>query len=158
MQKILNHAYNYIKLNRFSLRGSHFRRKTWIFQHTKHQQDYEVYWDARFPRRRMIWLRSESLVLRILCIVKNSDKLENTAFRELDLFPPSGDETPTLLDPLERAGLNNRNLWIRMWLRLLWDATSCSLVAHVPICRQDLLVLSSWRYGVGWTDVTQGRD
>jgi hypothetical protein len=37
-------------------------------------------------------------------------KLEKTAFRKLDLFPSSGEgggETPTLLDPLERANLNH---------------------------------------------------
>jgi hypothetical protein len=35
-------------------------------------------------------------------------KLENTTFRKLDLFPSSGDgETPALLGPLERANLNH---------------------------------------------------
>jgi hypothetical protein len=33
------------------------------------------------------------------------EKLENPTFRKLDLLPSSGErETPTLLDPLERAG------------------------------------------------------
>jgi hypothetical protein len=34
-------------------------------------------------------------------------KLENTRFRKLDMFPPSGEgETPILLGPLEKASLN----------------------------------------------------
>jgi hypothetical protein len=35
--------------------------------------------------------------------------VENIKFRKLDLFPSSGEgrETPTLLDPLERANLNH---------------------------------------------------
>jgi hypothetical protein len=34
---------------------------------------------------------------------------QNTTFRKLDLFPSSGEgkETPTLLDPLERANLSH---------------------------------------------------
>jgi hypothetical protein len=36
-------------------------------------------------------------------------KLENASFRELDLFPPSGERraTSTLLGPLERANCNH---------------------------------------------------
>jgi hypothetical protein len=49
---------------------------------------------------------SESLGLWALTIVRNSNKLENTTFRKLDLVPSSGEvrEDPTLLGPLERTG------------------------------------------------------
>jgi hypothetical protein len=41
-------------------------------------------------------------------IVRSSKELENTTFRELDLFPSSGEgrEAPVLLGPLERDNLN----------------------------------------------------
>jgi hypothetical protein len=45
----------------------------------------------------------------LLDVVHHSvfQKLENTTFWKLDLFPSSGErETPTLLGPLERANLN----------------------------------------------------
>jgi hypothetical protein len=52
---------------------------------------------------------SESLDLRTSSIVRNSNELENTTFRKLDLFPSSGEEreTSTLLGPLERDNHNH---------------------------------------------------
>jgi hypothetical protein len=49
----------------------------------------------------------ESTSLWILYITRNSKQLENRTFRELDLFPSSGEgmETATLLGPLERTNL-----------------------------------------------------
>jgi hypothetical protein len=46
---------------------------------------------------------------RTFAIVRYSKKLKNTAFREMDQFPFSGEgwETLTVLDPLERAYLNH---------------------------------------------------
>jgi hypothetical protein len=38
---------------------------------------------------------SQSLRLRTVSIVRNSNKLENTTFRNLDLFPSSGEERET---------------------------------------------------------------
>jgi hypothetical protein len=45
-----------------------------------------------------------------LPIVQNSNKLENAMFRNLDLFPSSGEETekPILFGSLERAILSYR--------------------------------------------------
>jgi hypothetical protein len=52
--------------------------------------------------------------LRIIVFLNSAHRLEfymleNTPFRKLDLFLPSGEgrETPTLLGPLERANLNH---------------------------------------------------
>jgi hypothetical protein len=59
---------------------------------------------------RKTWLVSPELLgFWTLYIVWYSKKLENATFRKLDLFPSSGEggETPTLLDPLERANLNH---------------------------------------------------
>jgi hypothetical protein len=51
--------------------------------------------------------QSESLGLRTLSIVRNSNKLENIMFRKLDLFPSSGEEwESTLMCPSERANLD----------------------------------------------------
>jgi hypothetical protein len=54
---------------------------------------------------------SESLRLRTLPIVRNSNKLENTKFWKLDLSQSSGEErdTSTTLGPLERANLSHWN-------------------------------------------------
>jgi hypothetical protein len=54
-------------------------------------------------------LESESLSMRTLSIVRKSNELENTTFRELDLFPSSYEEreTSTMLGPIERANLNH---------------------------------------------------
>jgi hypothetical protein len=52
---------------------------------------------------------SESLCLKTLSIIRNSNELENTTFQRLDPFRYSGveRETSTLLGPLERANLNH---------------------------------------------------
>jgi hypothetical protein len=43
------------------------------------------------------------------------EKLENITFRKLDLFPSSGEgEMPTLLDPVERANLNDWTTHVRV--------------------------------------------
>jgi hypothetical protein len=54
-------------------------------------------------------VKSELLGLGTPSIVRNSNKLENMTFRELDLFPSSYEEreAPTLLGPLERDNLNH---------------------------------------------------
>jgi hypothetical protein len=58
--------------------------------------------------------KSESLGLRTLPLVWDTNKLENEAFQKLDLFPSTGKERemPTLLSPLERANLNH---WTLFW-------------------------------------------
>jgi hypothetical protein len=55
-------------------------------------------------------LHSELLSFWTLFIVQYSKKLENTAFRKLDVFPSSGrggGRTPSQLGPTERANLNH---------------------------------------------------
>jgi hypothetical protein len=53
--------------------------------------------------------------------------LENTAFRKLYLFPPSGEgrETPTLLDPLQRVNLNH---WILLRRETQLSVQLCNLM------------------------------
>jgi hypothetical protein len=55
-----------------------------------------------------VW-HSELLGFWTLPIIRYSEGLKNTAFRKLDLFPPSGEggKTPTLLGPLERVNFNH---------------------------------------------------
>jgi hypothetical protein len=51
----------------------------------------------------MVYSTQNRWILRTLSIVRNTKKLENTAFQRLDLVPSSGEEreTPTLLGPLD---------------------------------------------------------
>jgi hypothetical protein len=99
-------------------------------------QDFDIENKTRDPKR--VWksenvilryLRSEDLTLdRVLVqskvfwrrpvtlwwtlsIVRNSEQVEDTKFRKLDLFLSSneGRETPTLLGSLEIANLNHRS-------------------------------------------------
>jgi hypothetical protein len=74
----------------------------------------------------IIMFYSESLGVWDLSIVRYSKQLTPPTFRELDMFPSSGEgrKTPTLLGPLERANLNrlygtqqSRCLPPLIWLR-----------------------------------------
>jgi hypothetical protein len=51
----------------------------------------------------MVYNTQNRWILRTLSIVRNINKLKNTAFQRLDLVPSSGEEreTPTLLGPLD---------------------------------------------------------